>query len=134
MGITISGGTNAEQQRVESAILAAINKAHTDITNPFLKKCVENHLLLDGEVIIEHGQPCEEQPTLLGWNTWSMSSFLFWSWKDTAEDKVHICIDHIASDAQLVSVLIHEFAHSCCWGHGDNSNVPGDNGTIGPLG
>jgi hypothetical protein len=131
MGISISGGTAGEQDQVENAVLEAINKAHDGITNPFLKKCVENHLLLDGSVIIEHGSRCEDDPTLLAWNQWTLGWF---GYKRSAEKVVHLCIDHIRSNAQLVSVLVHEFAHSCCWDHGDGQGVPGDDGTIGAGG
>ena len=115
MPITTDGGTAAQQQDVSNAannVIANLGQ----ITNDELRDCIRNKAN-NGTVEIEE---CDDA-ALLGWNTW-IAVFGFKLW---ASGTIHVCINNHGNNAQLLrDTLMHEWAHSCCWDHGDGQGVP----------
>jgi hypothetical protein len=121
MAITVVGGTAAEQGRVKDAADEVIVRLWR-VTPGWLRTCIKTKATR-GTVIIEQ---CEDSK-LLGYNNWTM----LFGHKLWAQDEIHICLNNIgANDDLLADVMLHEWAHSCCWDHGDGGGVPGNNGTL----
>jgi hypothetical protein len=119
--ITVVGGTDADQTRVKDAADEVIFRLW-QITAGWLRTCIKTKATR-GKVIIEN---CERR-NLLGYNKWKM----YFGYKWRAEEEIHICINNIgANDDLLANVMLHEWAHACCWDHGDGQGVPGNNGTL----
>lgn len=121
MTITVSGGTPGDQARVKDAADEVIIRLWR-VTPGWLRTCVKTKATR-GKVIIE---TCEDK-NLLGYNNW----FKAFGYKLWAEDEIHICINNIGADDDLLAdVMLHEWAHACCWGHGEGGGVPGDSGKL----
>ena len=121
MPVTVQGGAAAQQARVRDAADEVVIRLWR-ITAGWLRACIQTHATR-GTVILED---CED-PNLLGYNEWTM----LFGYKLWAEDEIHICINNVGNDANLLAdVMLHEWAHACCWDHGDDHGVPGDNGSL----
>ena len=113
----VNCGGNATVTTAVNAALANVER----ITRS-LRKCVRNKL--NNATIECHN--CE-QPNLLGWN----DRFTIFGVKLWASDTFHLCINNIGNNAnRMRDVILHEFAHSCCWDHGNGHGVSGNSGTI----
>ena len=69
--------------------------------------------------------PCKEQD-VLGYNR----QYFFGLFKSRT---AVLCIDNIrmwGKQNKIGEMVIHEWAHSCCWHHGENKGVPGDSGYL----
>lgn len=117
--ITVTGGTAAEQARVQKAANEVILRLW-QVTDGHLRECIKNKAI-GGKVFIEQ---CDD-PYLMGYNEWrEIIGFKLW-----ASDEIHLCMNNIgADDDLLVNVMMHEWAHSCCWIEGDDDGVPGNDG------
>lgn len=88
-----------------------------NITDRGLQRCVNDKLARSGDIVVE---ACEDG-RLLGWNVWRM----FFGFKISASSTIHVCVsNHGEDDVLLAETLVHEFAHACCWDHGDGQGVP----------
>ena len=83
------------------------------ITDNELRNCIQERLTKNGTIKCE---TCSD-PRRLGYNTW----WWFFGWHKSK--KIHICTNN-ASTADIPDTILHEFAHSCCWDHGDGKGVP----------
>jgi hypothetical protein len=75
---------------------------------------------------------CEycEDPHLLGYNRWYGPSWK--NYKLHASEEIHLCVNQekmALDDGLLEDVMVHEWAHSCCWQHGMGI-YPGNDGTL----
>lgn len=115
--MAISGGTAAERTRVRDLIRGAARRAGRSVTDRRLRRCIIGKLAGGGDIVVE---ACED-PDLLGWNAWTV----FFGFKLSASSTIHVCVgNHGADDVLLEETLVHEFAHACCWDHGDGKGVP----------
>lgn len=122
MAVTVTGGTTAEQTRVQDAAKEVLTRLWR-VTSGWLRTCIKTHSTR-GTVILEN---CEDS-NLLGYNYWRMA----FGYKLWAQDEIHICKNNIGADDDLLAdVMLHEWAHACCWDHGGDHGVPGDNGILG---
>ncbi|ETX08466.1 hypothetical protein [Candidatus Entotheonella palauensis] len=120
MPITVVGGSAADQQRVEDAADEVIIRLW-QVTAGWLRARIQTRATT-GTVILEE---CED-PLLLGDNVWH---HYLWGLYTSKDEEIHICINNIGNnDDLLADVMLHEWAHSCCWSHGDNHGVPGNDG------
>ena len=110
---------------LNATVTAGVNAALANvgrITSRSLRKCVRNKL--NNATIECHN--CE-RPNLLGWNSWTT----IFGVKLWASGTIHLCVNNNGNNAnRMRDVILHEFAHSCCWDHGEGQGVPGNNGTI----
>ena len=92
----------------------------TVITDPKLRKCLKKRCKT---AKIKCQTSCE--PDELGYNR----SFL-----GIHSRTANICINRFPAGSQAYgAVVIHEWAHSCGWNHGQGAGVPGDDGTQNPM-
>lgn len=97
------------------------------VTDKDLRDCIKDRCEKSGTVECEFD--CDDG--VLGYNRWFTFFGLFKIW---ASSTIHLCKNNIEKygyEDDMWKIIIHEFAHSCCWNHGDNHGVPGDDGTIG---
>jgi hypothetical protein len=118
---SIEGNCRNQTAAIQAAVTAACAALGTTITDQALRGCIQERC--DGATI-----ECEDCKTrnLLGYNNQISFFGLFTIWKSST---VHICVNNVRH-ANKGDIVIHEWAHSCCWDHGDGQGVPGDNGTL----
>ena len=116
MAIEVSGGSRSHRQLVEQALITARTVARL-VAEEGLRTCILDLLNDLGSVVIEESA----RPGLLGWNVWTMND----GEKQSAEVTIHLCVaNHEGEMTLLAETLVHEFAHACCWKHGDGAGVP----------
>ena len=118
MPITVNdcGGNTA---RVQAAARAACANLAV-ITDATLRACIQ---LRCNNGTIECEDDCDDG--VLGYvYQIRIFGFTFFKFKT-----VHLCINNIVR-ASIADIILHEFAHTCCWEHFDGQGVPGNNGTI----
>jgi hypothetical protein len=72
--------------------------------------------------VINHGELVEGHELDWGFNEWrSIGPFVVWK-----SDDIHISLKNLANvnPIHLENTLMHEWAHACCWHHGDDKGVP----------
>lgn len=42
---------------------------------------------------------------------------------------IHFCVNNFRA-VNIGDLAVHEWAHSCCWDHGDGKGVPGNSGAL----
>jgi hypothetical protein len=115
----IEGGTAAQQARVRNEIANVLARLPRQIISVPLEKCIKKMALGDDTIYIG-GDECLLSD-IFGFTTWYVSLGVF---KIKSSD-VHLClsnIDRLRTDAS--ATLMHEWAHTCCWDHGDGKGVP----------
>lgn len=116
--VNIQGGSAVDQQRIRDTYIIAGSRL-SSITDLKLREKIRRRMFL-ASVFIHTECP----PYLYGWNNW----ITLFGFKFAAEEEIHICIKNIPDNNLLADVLLHEWAHSCCWQHGDGGGVPIDSG------
>jgi hypothetical protein len=114
----IEGGNAAQQARVQNEINKVLAKLPTQIISVPLERCIKKMAHGDDTIYIG-GDECLLSD-VLGFTTYYFSFGL----KIKSSD-VHLClsnIDRLGDDAS--ATLMHEWAHTCCWEHGDGKGVP----------
>ncbi len=114
------GGSAADQTAVTNAIRNMRNRLQPQITNPELQQCIRKQAQSDNTIHID-GDECHTY--MLGYHElWKVGPFTVKS------DDIHICVNNHNTrglpPAELENTLMHEWAHSCCWEHGDGKGVP----------
>ncbi len=108
----------AERARVENAITGLVSRL-VQITDAGLRDCMRRRSQ-GRDRIVNADDECGEN--VLGYSQWRMiGPFVIWKSRD-----IHVCLRNHGALAQveLENTLMHEWAHSCCWRHGDSKGVP----------
>jgi hypothetical protein len=111
----------AEQAQIQNAINRMIARLPTEITDEDLRDCIRRKAQGRGRVINQSEAAAGHQ-TDLGFSEWRViGPFVVWK-----SDDIHISLlNHAAlPPAELENTLMHEWAHTCCWDHGDGKGVP----------
>lgn len=111
--------------RIKKAALNIIGRCDWQYWGQPFASCIRERAE-KGTVICEY----REDPHLLGYNVWHGPSWK--NYKLSADEEIHLCVNHelvALDDALLEDVMVHEWAHSCCWQHGMGI-YPGNNGTL----
>jgi hypothetical protein len=118
VAFTISGNCRGQDGAIQTAVSSACGNLGTTITDAELRSCIQQRCE-SAEIQCED---CKDR-NLLGYNNWWW--FLGWHKSST----IHFCVNNIRN-ANLGDVAVHEWAHSCCWNHGDGKGVPGNDGSL----
>ena len=113
--------SSAEQAQVRDAINEMIRRLPTRITDPDLRACIRRKAEGSGKVIC-FSDTVEGHDSDLGYTEWvKIGPLVVWK-----SDDIHISLrNHSTLPAEeLENTLMHEWAHSCCWDHGDDKGVP----------
>ena len=102
------------------------------ITDAKLRNCIRNRLEKSGKILIRrnpstdkvhsNSDDCYKNSESLGQH----KTFLIIHSK-----KITLCIENIIDMGygnDVWQIILHEFAHSCGWSHGDEKGVPGQHG------
>ena len=114
MAITTVSCGPADKARIEKAAKNIIARCDWQYAGWPYAGCIRERAEA-GKVICEY---CED-PNRLGYNVWWGA--VWKSYKVHAEEEIHLCVNNeeMALDDELLEdVMVHEWAHSCCWDHG----------------
>lgn len=119
MALTIEdcGGQSAA---IRTAAQAACANLGT-ITDNDLRNCIQEQCN-DGTIECENN--CRT-----GKLGYAYRFTFFWLFTIYKFKTIHLCLNNIRR-ASISDIILHEWAHTCCWDHGDGNGVPGNNGTI----
>jgi hypothetical protein len=117
----IVGGTAGDQADIQQAINDVLSHLTTQITDDDLQRCIRAKATGNGKIFIG-GDECYSNTGLRGYTTWtSLGPFTHHS------NDVHLCLGNIRRQGTVPgATLMHEWAHTCGWDHGDGKGVPTD--------
>lgn len=113
--------SSAEQARVRAAIARVLARLN-EITDEDLRDCIRKRAQGNDEVI-NNGTGRDEIGARYGYtNSRSIGPLVVWKSKD-----IHIFLTTLKDlpAKELENTLMHEWAHTCCWGENDGKGVPG---------
>jgi hypothetical protein len=117
---TIINVSSAEQAQIRNAITRMIARLG-EITDTELRDCIREKATGDGAVI-NHSELRPGNERALGFTDWRViGPFVVWK-----SDDINVSLNNHARlpPRELESTLMHEWAHACCWDHGDGKGVP----------
>src|SRR5262245_35485095 len=113
--------TAAEQAQLRNAIAGMLGRLAGQITDQDLIDCIRRKAQGNNEVR-NHSEQVEGHESDYGIHERrTIGPFIIWK-----SDDIHISLrNHVGlPPAELENTLMHEWAHSCCWEHGDGKGVP----------
>ena len=118
MPFSITGNSRGLAATIRQSVELKCGALQHTITDQSLRGCL--HTRCESATI-----QCEDckQSTLLGYN----NAFWFFGWHKSTT--VNLCVNNLRR-ANIGDVVMHEWAHSCCWSHGDGHGVPGNDGSL----
>lgn len=119
MPVTVVNGGDRTSEIEDAA--RAVQRRLKEITSRGLRKCIRGRAR-SGRI---ECHICEDTD-LYGINYWVVVN----GSKQSAQIVIHLCLNNIpqGDPSLLEDILMHEWAHSCCWDHGDGDGVPGNSG------
>jgi hypothetical protein len=116
MPFSVTG--NCRGMAIQAAVDRACGSIQHIITDHNLRGCLHDRCLS----ATVNCEDCKDR-NLLGYNNW----YWFFGWHKSTT--IALCVNNIRR-ASVADIVIHEWAHSCCWEHGDGKGVPGNSGSI----
>jgi hypothetical protein len=89
------------------------------VSNPALASCIKGKCAKAKIACSDPGGHCNPQDVL------------GYAW--AGDQEIHLCTQNWSTGLGAGAIVVHEFAHTCGWGHGQGFNVPGSNGTLNPY-
>ena len=128
---TIKGNCQGRSSTIKEIATATCKNIDNIITDANLARCIKNRCR-NGMIRCD---PCCPAGTA-GYNIWvprisqNNGRHIYWR-----SQTANICINNHRGDGRIAQVIIHEWAHSCGWQHGEGMGVPLDPGPDpnGPL-
>jgi RHS repeat-associated protein len=113
---TVEGDCKGKKNSIKAGAEKACKNIDKTITCPKLAACIKKRCE-DSKIKCV----CCDNPNGLGYN---------WSFLGIPSKNIHVCSNHKHLTSKIGGVVIHEWAHSCGWDHGEGCGVPGGGGTI----
>jgi len=135
MTIKIKNSKGRFEQNVKDGIPVAIDNLDI-ITNDELRECLRDRLGKSGSIFIRR-TPKEDNRIQTDDDCYKGNiehmgqnkAYLLFPWKQKKE--ITLCVYNILEMGYMNDmwmIVMHEFAHSCGWNHGDGKGVPGNYG------
>jgi hypothetical protein len=112
----IHGGSAADQTQIQGEVRKVLSRLTTTITDADLQSGIRKKATGENVVFIGGGD-CHTH-VLAYHEQWTFGPFTIKS------DDIHICLRNHRGAAKIDDTLIHEWAHTCGWEHGDGKGVP----------
>lgn len=117
MPFAIKGNCRGRTDAIRSAVTTRCANLG-GVTDSTLRTCIQRRC----EKATIQCKDCKDR-NLLGYNNW----YWFFGWRKSST--IHFCVNNFRA-VSIGDLAVHEWAHSCCWRHGDGKGIPGNNGTL----